>query len=188
MNNILINRPKMSDKNLINEFFEKVLIHTIKANEISHIEGILKEELLDKKYCLDQYFTSNGQDRFFLIASDDKKIVGTIEFGKSNDLINDCTNNKLKDMFEIGTVFVHPDYQRHGIANLLFKNIFMELSKRKVTSVCFDSGYKLAQKIWVRKFGQPKYFLKNYWSLDSHHMIWLVDVENELKKSYLKNV
>src|SRR5699024_8900176 len=29
---------------------------------------------------------------------------------------------------------------------------------------CMDSGYSNAQKIWRKRFGEPEYFLENYWA------------------------
>lgn len=53
--------------------------------------------------------SSNGEKRFFLIALDGDKIIGTIEYGAASDLISKCTDNALKNLNEVGTVFVDPD-------------------------------------------------------------------------------
>jgi len=59
-----------------------------------------------------------------------------------------CTNGKLKNMPEIGTVFVHPDYQKRGIARQMLQSIFDHLQNQGIEEVCFDSGYSIAQSIW----------------------------------------
>lgn len=56
---------------------------------------------------------SNGENRYFLLAIDtsNDKIIGTIEIALASTLINSCTGGVFKDLYEIGTVFVLPEYQ-----------------------------------------------------------------------------
>lgn len=75
-----------------------------------------------------------------------------------SDLIRKCTNNVYKGLIEVGKVFVHPDYQRNGVGNLLLKEIYDELQKKGIEEFCLDSGYNRAQRIWKKKFGDPEYF------------------------------
>ena len=77
-------------------------------------------------------FDNNGENRYFLVAVDANcsKVIETIEYGSASELINGCTNSALKDLPEIGTVFVHPNYQRRGIGNLLLNAMFLILLSR----------------------------------------------------------
>lgn len=68
--------------------------------------------------------------------------------------------------------FVHPNYQNRGIGTMLLQKMLLTLENRRVPSFCLDSGYKQAQMIWQKKFGQPDFVLENYWGANSHHMIW----------------
>lgn len=181
MEGVKIEKASIDDRDAINKFFEIVLRHTFEVNAIAELDWILNEEIEDKRLCLEQYYESDGEDRFFLIASMDNKIVSSIEYGLSNKLLNDCTKGELKDMLEVGTVFVHPDYQKRGIGSLMLRSIFDELLSKGIKTICFDSGYKSAQKIWKKKFGEPEYFLKDYWAKDSHHMVWVIDIEEAIK-------
>ena len=147
MDGIQIDKALLEDKIEINRFFELVLRHTFEANDILELEGLLNDEIEDKRLCLEQCFKTNGQDRFFLIGKNDDSIVASIEFGLSNELLNICTNGELRDMLEIGTLFVHPSFQKQGIGSLMFRSLFDELVRREVDKVCFDSGYKTAQRI-----------------------------------------
>ncbi len=83
-------------------------------------------------------YASNGERRFFLIALDidNGKIIGSIEFGPASNLIIDCTNNHFKDLMEVGTVFVHPDYQRNGVGNLLLNKMFTILQNKGIEGFC----------------------------------------------------
>ena len=181
MKSIEIGRPKAQDIELINEFFEIVIRDTFEKNEITDLVDIIVEEIEDKRRCLNQDIESDGKNRYFLIAKEKDKIVGSIEYGASNELIISCTNGKLKGLMEIGTVFVHPDYQNKGIGSRMLNLIFIELEKNGIRQFCLDSGYKSAQKTWISKFGNPEYHLKNYWGEDSDHMIWTISVEDMIK-------
>jgi GNAT superfamily N-acetyltransferase len=181
MRNIEISRPRFEDIELINEFFEIVLRDTFEKNGIADLVNLIEEEIKDKRRCLNQDMESNGKDRYFLIAKEDDNIVGSIEYGPSNDLIISCTNGKLKKLVEIGTVFVHPDYQNKGIGSRMLNLIFIELEKNEIREFCLDSGYKSAQKTWTKKFGNPEYYLKDYWEKDADHMVWRIRVEDVIK-------
>ena len=181
MRNIEISRPKLEDTQLINEFFEIVLRDTFERNGIAELVDTLVEEIEEKRRCLNEDIESGGKNRYFLIAKEEDKIVGSIEYAPSNELIRSCTNGELKDLLEIGTVFVHPDYQKQGIGTRLIDVIFIDLEKNGVKEVCLDSGYKLAQKTWIKKFGNPEYHLKDYWGKDADHMIWRINVKDVTK-------
>ena len=97
-------------------------------------------------------FDSNGESRYFLLAIDtsNNKIIGTIEIHSASTLINSCTGGVLKNLYEIGTVFILPEYQRKGIGSLLLHTMFLTLLSRGITEYCLDSGYKNAQSIWTK--------------------------------------
>ncbi|WP_430929631.1 GNAT family N-acetyltransferase [Lysinibacillus capsici] len=95
-----------------------------------------------------------------------------MECGAANEIIQQTIKEELFNCLEIGTVFVHPDYQNRGIGTMLLQKMLLTLENRRVPSFCLDSGYKQAQMIWQKKFGQPDFVLENYWGANSHHMIW----------------
>jgi GNAT superfamily N-acetyltransferase len=167
-----IQKAQVIDKNLINEFFEVVLNDTFKSNEISNMVETLEEEINDKRRILDEYFDSEGHDSCFFIAKDKECIVGSVAYGVPNNLILTCTKGEWKGIKEIGTVFVHPQYQRKGIGSELLITILNEMNRNELEEFCLDSGYKIAQKIWTNKLGKPEYLLENYWGKDADHMIW----------------
>lgn len=178
MKDIRIRTLEVKDREEMNTFLENVLIHTFNANGFGQMQNLIEDEIKDKHRYVQQFYDSGGKDRFFLVAVLDNHIVGCIEYGAPNDLLNSCTNNALADIPEIGTVFVDPDYHRKGIATLMLKNIFERLRCENVKTVCLDSGYPIAQSIWTKLFGTPQYFLKDYWDKDAHHMVWVIDIEN----------
>lgn len=180
MKNVEIARPLVEDTPLIHDFFEAVLQDTFERNDISHMEATLAEEIEAKKICLEQDHESEGQARHFLIAKDAGRIVGSIEYGPANDLIISCTHGELEGIAEVGTVFVHPDYQNQGIGSQLVRLLLSEMRSGGLREFCMDSGYPSAQKTWTRKFGLPAYHLKDYWGEGADHMVWLVQIDDVL--------
>lgn len=172
MNRIEICRPKSTDKQKLTQFFTTVIQDTFAKEGISLLHEDLKNELETKNAYLQSDFDSNGAERYFLIAKDGQEIVGTIEYGHSSELINRTTGGALRDVYEIGTVFVHPGYQRCGIGSLLLNTMLLTFLNRGIEEFCMDSGYASAQTIWTRKMGEPDYWLKDYWGEGSDHMIW----------------
>ncbi|HEK9098840.1 GNAT family N-acetyltransferase [Bacillus pfraonensis] len=174
MDNIEIRRPILSDYEELKQLFHTVIIDTFAREGLSDWADDIENEIEAKKQYLKCDFDSDGENRYFLIAVDKRcnKIIGTIEFGPSSKLIHECTDGVLKDLYEVGTVFVLPNYQRRGIGNLLLNVVLLTLLGRGITEFCLDSGYTNAQKIWKNKFGEPNFLLQDYWGEACDHMIW----------------
>ncbi|MBS4172726.1 GNAT family N-acetyltransferase [Bacillus sp. FJAT-49736] len=174
MGKILIRRPNHNDIEELHSFFTKVIKDTFAKEGISELVDDMEEEIASKKSYLDEDLQSNGEKRYFLVAHDAEctKIIGTIEYGPSSELIQNCTNGALKDSYEIGTVFVDPDHQKRGIGTLLLNVMLITLEAKGIKEFCLDSGYGIAQKVWKEKLGKPDYCLKDYWGEGSDHMIW----------------
>lgn len=167
MRNLEIRRPRPDDTEGLNDFFKIVITDTfIKEGIGDKLEDIASEIEVKKKYL-------ESNERYFLIALDGEKIIGSIEYGPASELITNCIKREL---MEVGTVFVAPDYQRNGVGNLLLSSMFSTLQKKGIEEFCLDSGYRRAQRIWKKKFGEPDYLLKNYWGEGFDHMIWIVSL------------
>ncbi|KAF0821044.1 MULTISPECIES: GNAT family N-acetyltransferase [unclassified Cytobacillus] len=174
-----IRRPKPADIDELNQFFRTVITDTFHKEGIGELHEDIEKEIEAKNSYLQHDLLSGGNDRFFLIALAEEKIIGTIEYGPASELIDKCTEGALSGLYEVGTVFVHPDYQNSGIANQLLNEMYLTLKNKGVEEFCLDSGYKHSQKIWEKKFEEPDYLFKDYWGDGAHHMIWRVRV-NEL--------
>jgi GNAT superfamily N-acetyltransferase len=171
---ILIRRPRTEDIDELNQFFRIVITDTFLREGLSGLIDDIEAEIESKKNLLQMDFNSKGEKRYFIIAFVGGKIIGTIEYGPASEIIQDCTNGNLGNHVEVGTVFVLPDYQRQGIGNKLLAEIFQTLKSRGIKEFCLDSGYKNAQTIWKKKFGNPDYLLKDYWGQGQDHMIWKI--------------
>ncbi|MBS4213966.1 MULTISPECIES: GNAT family N-acetyltransferase [Neobacillus] len=171
-----IRRPNLEDTKELHLFFKTVITDTFMKEGLADRQKDIKDEIEAKEKYLASDFESNGDHRYFLIALDGDKIIGSIEFGPASDLICNCTNNAFKGLIEVGTVFVHPDFQRMGVGNLLLNAMYITMKKKGIEVFCLDSGYTRAQKIWIKKFGEPTYLLKDYWGTGNDHMIWRIKV------------
>jgi GNAT superfamily N-acetyltransferase len=175
---IEIRRPKLEDTEHLNDFFRIVIVDTFNKEGIGDLVDDLAKEIETKEKYLETDLESNGEERYFLIALNDDKIIGSIEFGPASDLIRDHTKEHPKELIEVGTVFVHPDYQRNGVGKMLLKNMFLILKNKGIDEFYLDSGYRNAQKIWLKKFGEPDCWLKDYWGEEFDHLIWKIRVSD----------
>lgn len=175
--NIEIRRPRHADILELHDLFRRVITDTFMKEGIGDLLDNMEEEITTKKDFLKKDLESGGKDRFFLIALHGDKIIGTIEYGPTSELIKQCTIGILKNLNEVGTVFVHPDYQRQGIGNKLLDEMYVTLRNNGIEEFCLDSGYPSAQKIWKRKYGAPEFLLEDYWGQGVHHMIWRIKLE-----------
>ncbi|MGM7684304.1 GNAT family N-acetyltransferase [Cytobacillus sp. Hm23] len=174
MHNIEIRRPRSEDINELNQLFSMVIKDTFAREGLSELLDYIENEIKTKEEYLKCDFGSDGKNRYFLIALDKNcsKVIGTIEYGPSSDLINSCTDRVLKGLYEIGTIYVHPDYQKRGVGTLLLNEIFLTFLNRGIKEFCLNSGYINSQKVWKKKFGEPDYLMKDYWGQGRDHMIW----------------
>jgi GNAT superfamily N-acetyltransferase len=167
-----IRRPRIEDIEELNQFFKTVITDTFAREGLAGLIDDIEAEIVSKKNYLQLDLDSKGEKRYFLIALAGNKIIGTIEYGPASKLIQDCTNGELSNLVEVGTVFVLPNYQRQGIGNRLLAEMLHTLKARGIAEFCLDSGYRNAQTIWKKKFGEPDYLLKDYWGQGQDHMIW----------------
>jgi GNAT superfamily N-acetyltransferase len=131
-----------------------------------------------KKHLLDASLGLTASDVYFLIAKLDDTVVGTISFGPCGEDIKKCTENQLDNIGELGSLYVLPRHQGQGVGSLLINAIVAHLYEQGIDQFCLDSGYKRAQKRWLRKFGEPYKVVKDYWGPDYDHMIWLCKVSD----------
>ncbi|MEH7011018.1 GNAT family N-acetyltransferase [Neobacillus niacini] len=177
MRHVEIRRPRFEEIEDLHEFFRIVITDTFIREGLEELVNDIETEIESKINFLKSDFDSNGEKRFFLIALEEEKIIGTIEYGPSSELINVCTDGELRNLVEVGTVFIHPDFQRQGVGNRLLYEMVQTLHNLEIAEYCLDSGYGNAQKVWKKKFGEPNYLLKDYWGNGQDHMIWKISIK-----------
>lgn len=183
MKALTIRRPVLEDQDALYELFYQVMSHTFIKNDLFHLKALFDSEIVGKKNYLQMDFDSKGKQRYFLIGELDGRIVACIEHGPPNEDMVKGSDGAILGLQEVGTVYVHPDYQRQGIGNTMLQAIYKVLKDKSYDRFGLDSGFVSAQKIWSRRFGEPTYFLKDFWGPDAHHMIWVVDLDRVLEVS-----
>ncbi|MFP4078198.1 MAG: N-acetyltransferase family protein [Candidatus Izemoplasmataceae bacterium] len=119
--------------------------------------------------------------RYFL-AYENAKLIGTMAYGKPpNRGIRRRTGGALNNTVEIGSLYIHPDYQRQGIGKTLLIHALKTLHSEGVDTVCFDSIIESSKTIWLKLFGEPRYKIPSK-KHDFTHMIWVVDTKTALKR------
>lgn len=178
MQNFEIRRPRKEDAESINDFFHVVINDTYAKEGLGDRLKDIQDEIETKKEFLQSDLSQALNHRHFLIALNEGKIIGTIEFGSPNEIIRNLPGDPYKELLEIGSLFVHPGYQGRGIGSKLLHAMFMTLKEQGVEEFCLDSGYTKAKQIWRKKFGEPAYLLKDYWGQGFDHLIWHVRVSD----------
>lgn len=176
--NITISKPALQEISPLDEFFQFILTDTFDRNGYDDLTELRDSEIQLKKEMLRGSLESDFSEHFFLIAKlEDGTVVGTISVGPANEDIIECTNHAYEGLLEIGSLFIHPDYQKQGIASRLILEVEKILLAQGIKSYCLDSGYQMAQKTWTQKFGSPQYLIKDHWGEGADHMIWKVEIQ-----------
>lgn len=168
---MIIKKPMETDILKLHDFWELVISDTSKKEGIEE-ENFVLEEIEYKMTVLKKYLQEPDKDISFLMAVDRDKIIGTISSSLCRDEILKLLGNKVKDKIQIGIVYIHPDYQRKGIATNLLNEMIGILKGNGVKEFYLDSGYLEAQKYWKVKLGAPIFVEKDYWGEGADHMIW----------------
>jgi len=166
-----IRDPREEDKEVLENFFRVVIEDTIAREEID-IPYFLEDEVEDKMATLEGYLSREGERRVFLLACRRGKVVGTISYAPCNEALVDILGRDSEKAGEIGTVYVHPEYQKMGIGASLLGAICHHLLEMNIKRFYLDSGYSGAQRYWRKKLGEPMKVVKDYWDKGADHMIW----------------
>ena len=180
--NLVIIRPTILDLNSIYVVFEQSITDAFQREGLEHLKEDILSEIDHKKYLINCSLSDIDSDTIFFIAKIGDKVIGTISFGLCGNDIKKCTNGELDNIGELGSLYVLPNYQDKGVGSILINNMINYLHKLGIEQFCLDSGYKTAQRRWIRKFGEPYKEIKNYWGQGSNHMIWLCKVSNHFKE------
>lgn len=173
-----ISNSTQDDIKSVCQVFETSIPDAFEKEELGLLKENIHREIEHKKHLLDSSLNFTGSSTYFLIAKLDETVVGTISFGSCGEDIKKCTDNQLDDIGEMGSLYILPDYQDQGVGSELINAMVAYLSKQGIYQFCLDSGYKRAQKRWLRKFGEPYKVVKDYWGPDFDHMIWLCKVKD----------
>lgn len=178
LHNLNIGPPAAGEIRQIHRVFELAIRDAFKQEGLeAHLEDI-KYEISHKQERLANALYTQEPALHFLVARVRDEVVGTISYGPSGQLISECTDGQLKDVGELGSLYILPDYQNRGIGSALISEMVQQLDKQGIEQFCLDSGYRRAQVRWARKFGPPYAIAKDRWGPDSPHMVWLCQVQD----------
>ncbi|UUZ87109.1 GNAT family N-acetyltransferase [Paenibacillus sp. P26] len=169
---IEINELALSDMGPAYEVFRRSIPVAFEQEGLTELTEEIRQEIEGKRRMLHDALFTVGTAVRFLVARMDGNIVGVISFGPCNDDIIKCTDDRLKNVGELGSIYVLPEYQGRGIGSALIKAMANQLAERGIDSFCLDSGYRHAQEKWLQKFGQPYTTVQDYWGPGSVHMVW----------------
>ena len=113
---IELRKPTSDDREVLSDFFNIIIPHTFVKEGLAPDHEYALEEIVHKNEQLKKYLETDDGG-YYLVATMEDKIVGTIWYGKTGDLICVGSKGALSDHGEIGTVFVHPKYQEIGRAS-----------------------------------------------------------------------
>ncbi len=182
INGLLISNPTQADRKSACQVFEISITDAFEKQGLGDFKEDIQGEIIHKKHMLDASLDQTDSDIYFLIAKLDEIVIGTISFGACGEDIKKCTENQFHNIGELGSLFVLPQYQGQGVGSALINAMVTYLFNKGIDQFCLDSGYKLAQKRWIRKFGAPYKVVKNYWGSDSDHMIWFCKVSDFIEE------
>lgn len=167
---LMIRTLQSGDLKQLNTLFEASIGGAFASNGTEDASGMANE--VEAQLDTAKQFLSGEDDTlFYLVGVADGQVVGTIAYHSLSDSITENLKQPL-NVPEIGCVYVLPSYQKRGVGTILFNSILTCLVHKGITEFCLDSGYRLAQKFWSNRLGEPKHIIKDYWGEGSDQMIW----------------
>ncbi|MET3210681.1 UNVERIFIED_CONTAM: putative N-acetyltransferase YhbS [Paenibacillus sp. PvR008] len=169
-----------SDLEAADVVFESSITAAFEQEGLEALNDDMQHEIEHKKRLLRTSLSALNSDLFFLMAKHNHNVVGTISYGPCGEAIRKCTNDELEHVGTLGSLYVLPGYQGQGVGSALIRALMTRLKEMEVTHFCLDSGFKIAQIKWLRKFGAPYTIAKDYWGKDGDHMVWVCEVQDFL--------
>lgn len=178
INGLIITNLSYDEIESAHQVFQASIPDAFEKEGLGSQKEFINSEILHKKHMLHTALEENDSKLYFKIAKLNNTVIGTVSFGPCGEDTKKCTDNKLSIIGELGSLYVLPDYQGQGVGSALINSMLTQLSREGIEKFCLDSGYKRAQKRWLRKFGEPYKIVKDYWGPGSEHMIWLCKVSD----------
>lgn len=153
-------------------FLQQTIRDAFIQNGIGEREKEIQSEIAKKTDLLYQIKENTDKKTFFLIASVEQKIVGTIALIPPEEMIIKHLYIEPTNTIEISTVYVLPEFQNQNIGSRMFQKMLEMLEIKGIKRFCLDCGYEKSQSFWIKKLGLPDITLENYWGQGIDHMIW----------------
>ena len=177
---IAIGVPDIDDRSGVVHLLERSISDAFIQEGLDDIGEEIQSIIDTKKIMFDEFVQNPGQTTQIFVAKETDQIVGIISFAPRGKEIRDCTGQELEGIGELGTLYILPEYQNQKIGSALIRTLVQYLAEQGVRQFCLDSGFKRAQRRWLRKFGEPYLTAQDYWGPDGDHMVWLCNVQDHL--------
>ncbi len=181
--NIKIVRPVKAD------FEELKRLFTASIHDAFRREGIDKtfsDEIPgDIQFQLDALqrdFDSDGREEHYFIAKLDSRIVGTCAIGTTSGGVMRAFKLAAPTIPEMKSLYVLPEYQGRGIGLSLIDHTLEYMQEAGMDEFLFECGYKIAQALWMRRFGEPAIVKQDYFSEGAHLMFWRCRVIEQIRR------
>jgi GNAT superfamily N-acetyltransferase len=177
--NITIAQLQQEDQDEIEKLFDSVITKNFK--DYGFYEKYKKDieyEVSKQKTLLNDFLTDENKSTVFLIARDNEHIIGTIAYGRPSSDIKNFYKINLKDIPEVKSAYILPEYQGKGVGTMLLNEIIKILKQNGFNEFCLDSGYPKAQQFWEKKLGVPAVRIKNRWNAGNDYLIWHHIIKN----------
>lgn len=153
--------------------FEVTVPDTFKKEGFGALNKLMRSVIDHKKSMIDQSLDEENPDTLFLTAKIADEVIGAISFGPCSEDITKCSGGRLDSTGELGSLFILPQHQGKGVGSMLIQALLTRLLESGIEEFCLYSGFKEAQRIWLKKFGEPFITVNDYWGKSVHNMIWL---------------
>ena len=175
---LLIRKAKLKDRDELEKLWDRVIQDAFIKEGTDEYHNP-KDELAFKMEQFDAALKELSSHYFCAFVDD--KLVGTIAYGTPpNRGILRRTGDELKEMVEIGSLYIEPTLQKKGYGRRLLMFILEDLLNKGIHTVCFDSIIESSKQIWRKIFGEPKYQIPSK-KHEFVHMIWVVNVKESLE-------
>ncbi|KYC48914.1 MAG: Acetyltransferase (GNAT) family protein [Candidatus Methanofastidiosum methylothiophilum] len=173
--NLIIRDMTTADIECVCKLLEDVITETYKINNLKNDD--LYEFIAEKKHGIKEF---NGNDKckgIYKCAFCNGILVG---IGGIYPLCKDILLNiddQYKNELEIGSLYIHVDYQKKGIAKELMAKLVNEIVMMNKEYFFLDCGYKSSQLYWERILGAPYKRLESYFDANEHYLIWKIETK-----------
>jgi len=173
-------RPKASDREAIKGFFQVAVYDTFAREGFADLTEDIENEINYKMQYFEDDLNTEGKKSYYILAFEEGRLIGAGAVSKASHLITDFVP-EMASLYEVGSLFVHPDFQKRGIGPQIIQLLLKHLKAIGETEFCFDSGYRIARSIWRKIFGQPTKTIPQHWGPENDHDIWLRTLDDYIE-------
>ncbi|KIL51366.1 hypothetical protein KP77_08780 [Jeotgalibacillus alimentarius] len=147
----------------------------ISSENVNDKEWLIEKET--ERLCQVARRILTSEQEIMFVAVEGEKVIGSIACMTPGELIT-CGLEPEEGVFEVGSIYIHPDYQRQGTGHALLQYIREYLIERNHSKFYLDAGFVSSQTYWKKRLGEPDLILEDYWGGGFDHMIWIGKLKN----------